>query len=103
MKEKEYAPLVVTQVEVHVFNDGVFKSKMKGLAKVVINDQIVLRCLRITEGANGLYVGYPNDPFYRGEEYMTLFFPTTRQLREHIEEVVLSEYHRITVEKRSVI
>ena len=44
------------------------------------------------EGENGLFVGYPNDPFYKGEDFRSICFPMTRQLREHIENCVLEKY-----------
>ena len=34
------------------------------------------------------------DPFYKGEEYRSLVYPVTRQLREHIENCVLEKYQQ---------
>jgi DNA-binding cell septation regulator SpoVG len=59
---------------------------------VVLNDQIVIRGLRVMEGDNGLFVGYPLDPFFKGEELRSLVFPITRALREHIENCVLEKF-----------
>ena len=67
--------------------------KMLGMASIVLNDQLLVRHLRIMEGENGLYVAYPNDPFYKGEDIHSVCFPMTRQLREHIENCVLEKYH----------
>ena len=63
-----------------------------GKASVILNDQFQIRGLRIMEGENGLFVGYPNDPFYKGEDFRSVCFPMTRQLREHIENCVLEKY-----------
>ena len=41
---------------------------------------------------NGMFVGYPLDTFYKGEDYRTVCLPITRQLREHIENCVLEKY-----------
>lgn len=65
---------------------------MKGLASVVLNDQMLIRGLRVMDGENGMFVGYPNDPFYKGEDFRTICSPMTRQLREHIENCVLERY-----------
>lgn len=65
---------------------------IKGLATVVLNDQMLIRGLRVMDGENGMFVGYPNDPFYKGEEFRTICSPVTRQLREHIENCVLERY-----------
>ncbi len=63
-----------------------------GMAEVTLNDQIVVRGLRVMNGSNGLFVGYPADPFYKGEDLRSVCFPVTRQLREHIENCVLEKY-----------
>ena len=65
---------------------------MKALATIVLNDQIQVRGLRVMEGENGMYVGYPIDTFYNGEDFRSICLPITRQLREHIENCVLEKY-----------
>lgn len=90
--------LQVTNVQVFPFKEGANFGRIKGLATIVLNDQIQLRCLRVMDGENGLYVGYPNDPFYKGEDYRSIFLPITRQLREHIENVVLEKFNKAVKE-----
>ena len=84
--------LAVTQVQVFPFKEGPSMGRMKGYATITLNDQFQIRGLRIMEGENGLFVGYPNDPFYKGEDFRSICFPITRQLREHIENCVLEKY-----------
>ena len=84
--------LAVTQVKIFPFKEGPSMGHIKGYAKITLNDQFQIRGLRIMEGENGLFVGYPNDPFYKGEDYCSVCFPITRQLREHIETCVLEKY-----------
>lgn len=95
-KEKETSSafdcLAVTQVQVYPFKETPSMGHVKGMASVVLNDQFQIRGLRIMEGDNGLFVGYPVDPFYKGEDFRSLCFPTTKQLREHIENCVLEKY-----------
>ncbi len=97
--EKKYAKaampfdcLAVTNVQVFPFKEGANLGHMKGLATIVLNDQMQIRGLRVMDGENGLFVGYPNDPFYKGEDYRSICLPITRQLREHIENCVLEKY-----------
>ena len=85
--------LAVTQVQVYPFKEGPSMGHMVGMASVILNDQLQVRGLRIMEGVNGLYVAYPNDPFCKGEDFRSVCFPLTRQLREHIENCVLEKYH----------
>ena len=86
--------LAVTNVEVFPFQEGPRMGHMKGLATVVLNDQLHIRGLRIMEGVNGLFVGYPVDPFFKGEDFQHLVQPMTRALREHIENCVLEKYQQ---------
>lgn len=84
--------LAVTQVQVFPFKEGPSFGHLKAIACIVLNDQFLIRGLRVMEGENGLYVGYPFDPFYKSEEYRSIYTPMSRQLREHIENVVLEKY-----------
>ena len=84
--------LAVTQVQVFPFKEGPSMGHLLGLASIVLNDQLQVRGLRIMDGVNGLYVAYPNDPFYKGEDFRSVCSPMTRQLREHIENCVLEKY-----------
>ena len=86
---QQFDCLAVTQVQ--VFKEGPFTGKMLAKASIVLNDQFQIRGLRIMEGENGLFVGYPNDPFYKGD-FRSICFPMKRQLREHIENCVLEKY-----------
>ena len=86
--------LAVTEVQVFPFNEGASMGHMKGLATVVLNDQLLIRGLRIMEGEFGLFVGYPVDPFFKGDDFRHLVQPMARQLREHIENCVLEKYQQ---------
>lgn len=89
----EWDCLAVTSVQVYPFKEGPSLGHIKGLATIVLNDQIQIRGLRVMEGDNGLFVGYPLDPFFKGEDFRSLLVPITRQLREHIENCVLEKYN----------
>lgn len=86
------AGLAVTQCQVYPLKEAI--GKTRAFARVVLNDQLQLTGLRIMDGSMGLFVSYPNDPSYKGEDYRSVFYPITRELREHIEEVVLAEYNK---------
>lgn len=90
--------LAVTNVQVFPFKEGPSLGHIKALASIVLNDQMLIRGLRVMEGENGLFVGYPCDPFYKGEDFRSLCNPITRQLREHIENCVLEKYQASIVE-----
>lgn len=95
--EKEFECLKVTNVQVFPFKEGMI-GRLKGLANVVLNGQLSLRGLRVVDSVNGLYVGYPIDPFFKGEEFRSMYVPVTRALREEIENAILEEYAKVLKE-----
>lgn len=92
--EQKFDCLSVTHVEVFPFIEGPKMGHMKGLATVVLNDQLHIRGLRIMDGENGLFVCYPVDPFFKGDDFRHLVNPITRELREHIENCILEKYQQ---------
>lgn len=97
-ESQQFDCLAVTQVQVFPFRDGQNLGHFKGVASVVLNDQLHIRGLRVMDGENGLFVGFPIDPFYKGEDFQSVVFPITKQLREHIENCVLEKYqHELDV------
>ena len=84
--------LAITDVEVKVFPSLPGADHIKGVAQIVLNDQMIIRGLRIMDGTSGLFVSYPIDPFFKGESFQFLVNPITRHLREHIENYMLKKY-----------
>jgi len=81
--------LEITNVTVYpVFNEG----KLKAFARICLNDALQLTSLRVYQGTNGLFVSYPNDPNYKGDDYKQLFYPITREFREIVEKTILDKY-----------
>ena len=91
MKESNLNGLKVTQVQVYPFQ-GETMGYTKGLASVVLNDVLLIRGLRVMEGQNGLFLAYPIDPFYKGEDFRAILEPCNSDLREYIESCVLEKY-----------
>lgn len=90
----------VTKVDVYPFNEGAYIGNVKAIANIVLNDQIQVRGLRVMDGECGLFVGYPTDPFYKGEGFRNIVFPITSELRHHIEKSVLEKYDEATKETK---
>ena len=87
IKPREKGTYRCTNVQVFQVKEPT--GKTRALARVVLDDQMQLTGLRVIGGTNGLFVSYPNDPSYKGDDYKSLFFPVTRELRDHIEECVI--------------
>lgn len=90
----------VTKVDVYPFKSVAHVGRIRAIAKIVLNDQIQVRGLRVMDGENGLFVGYPIDPFYKGEDFRNIVFPITEELRHHIEKRVLEKYDEATKEAK---
>lgn len=88
MKNSAFDCLAVTSVT--IFPVGNVTDRTLATASVVINDQLFIRGIRVCQGENGLYVGYPQVSSNGIPRAAT--FPVTRQLREHIENCVLEKY-----------
>ena len=90
----------VTKVDVYPLKEGINMGHFKAIANIVLNDQIQVRGLRVMDCENGLFVGYPVDPFYKGEGFRNIVFPITSELRHHIEKSVLEKYDEATKEAK---
>lgn len=84
--------LAVTAVTIEKYEGD--NGKIKALATVVLNEQFQVRGLRIIDGSQGLFVGYPIDGDESGDGYRSIAFPVNRTLRQHIENCVLERYQR---------
>jgi stage V sporulation protein G len=85
--------MFVTACQVFIL-ESILGTKTRALCRLILNDQFQLTGLRIVDGANNLFVAYPNDPNYKGEDYSSLMYPITRELRDHIEYVLLNAYYK---------
>jgi stage V sporulation protein G len=81
----------VTKVQIEFVNG----EKVIGLARIEIDSELVLTNLRVIKGTNGLFVSYPVDTSYRGDDYRSVFYPKSRELREYIQETVFAEYAKM--------
>ncbi len=82
--------LAVTNVQVYPIKESL--GKTRAFARVVVNDQLQPTGLRVMDGSNGLFVSYPNDPSYKGEDYRSIYYPLTKEFREHVEHCVLEKF-----------
>jgi stage V sporulation protein G len=83
--------LKVTHTDVFI-NKTKLNLKVKATAKIVLNSQLRLSNLKLVEGINGLFVGYPSDSV--DDEYNDIFYPLSPDLRTAIDDAVISEYER---------
>jgi len=95
-KEKDktfFDVLTCSNVQVYPIKEPM--GKTKAMARVTINEQLQLVGLRVVDGINGFFVSYPLDPHNKSEDYHSIYYPITKELREHIEQCVLEKYQEV--------
>jgi stage V sporulation protein G len=86
---------IVTKVRIFPFKEGPNLGHLKGFATIEMFGAISIRGLRIMEGSDEgeYFVGFPIDPFYKGEDYRHVVEPLNENVRQAINHAVLSKYH----------
>lgn len=68
-------------------------SKAKAVANVTVNDEFVIKGIKVYDGANGLFASMPSRKI--GGEYQDIVFPITKEAREQINNAVLETYGKL--------
>lgn len=68
-------------------------SKAKAVATVTVNDEFVLKGIKVFEGENGLFASMPSRKV--GNDYQEVMFPITKEAREQLNNAVLESYGRL--------
>ena len=66
-------------------------SKLRAFVDLSIGDSLVVKGFKVVEGQEGLFVSMPSQPGKDGKWYESAF-PTTKEKRKEISEVILSAY-----------
>lgn len=69
---------------------------LKATAEVTLNGAFMIHSMRVMDGLDGLYVGYPLEKEPRPDGNRVVCFPINKDLRIEIENRVLEEYQRVT-------
>ena len=91
--------LNVTKVQVFPFKENPSLGPVKGLASIEIEGAIRIRGIKIIKPANSdeLVVGYPLDPFYKGEEYKNLVSFIDPYLKAEIDKQIIDRFKFVTI------
>lgn len=96
----EYPDTVVSSIKLSPHTKQDKNDRTLALADVVLNDNFIVRGLRIVDGENGMFVGYPKDT--HNPDALVHCSPITRRVRENIENAVLTEFLRFDKALRNV-
>lgn len=89
--QKKYPCLKVTSVFIHTINDD--REFIRGVASIILNNQLLLQRVYIIKGLNGSRVLFELKS-YGMEHYCFGYVPLTDELRNHIATSVLKAYKK---------
>lgn len=79
----------VTNVTINKISQ--YNSNMKGLATIILDDQIAIHNIRIIEGNNGLFIAMPSRKS-ADDKYYDVVHPITQESREIISTAIIQKY-----------
>jgi len=98
-----YLMLNISQVRIYPFETGSLGGQTRAYAEIIVDDCLVIKGLRIVEGAGGgLFVAFPSQRGRSGR-YHDLVVPLDASTREYIRTTVIEAFkqeHR-TIQFRS--
>jgi len=85
---------IISNVTVHPIKQPVGKSV--AFVRMTIDECLQLNNMRLVNGANGLFISFPNDPSYKGDDYKSIYYPITKAMRDEIETLAINKYNEMT-------
>jgi len=84
----------ITDIKVYPFKNS--DGKVKAFAQIVLNGSLKISGIKVIEGENGLFIGYPAEKSKDGK-YFDIVHPVTREGKNFIQDVVLANYEKALV------
>ncbi len=79
----------ITSVNVRKINKE--NSRMKGVASVLLDNEFIVRDIRIIDGDNGLFIAMPSKPKKDGG-YRDVAHPISQEVRDKFSKAILEAY-----------
>ncbi|MBS4201481.1 septation regulator SpoVG [Bacillus sp. FJAT-49732] len=70
------------------------EGRMRAIASITLDNEFVVHDIRVIDGNNGLFVAMPSKRTPDGE-FRDIAHPINSNTRSKIQDVVLTEYHRL--------
>ena len=77
----------ITEIRITLRDDD----KLRAFASITLDDSLVIRGLKVIEGANGMFVAMPSRQRKDGS-YQDVAHPINRETREWLENMVIGAY-----------
>ena len=66
-------------------------SKLRGMATIILDDQIAIHNIRIIEGNRGLFIAMPSRKI-DDDKYEDIVHPITNDFRNKTQDIILKQY-----------
>lgn len=80
----------ITKVNIYKISG---KDSLKAFASINIDDELVVKNLKVVEGKKGLFVSYPAEKGNDGEYYDQVY-PLNKDTRDYISETIIEAYEK---------
>jgi len=92
--EDKFGPISIAEQKVDITEIKIYKiknpkGKVKAFASITLNDSFVIKDIKIIEGSNGLFIGWPSRRVKEGK-YKKVVYPVKK--KKEIEEAILNKY-----------
>jgi stage V sporulation protein G len=74
------------------------KDSLRAMASCKIAGAVFLNGIRVVEGSKGLFISMPSRKDKSGE-YQDVYYPANREIRQQLQENVLSRYQEMTLQQ----
>ena len=81
--------LKITDIQITPFEE---KGKVVGFAKVTFNEDLCVGSVKIINGTNGLFVGFPSMKKKDSKEYYDIVYPTSKEARKRISDEIIDAF-----------
>lgn len=79
--------------KVNIYKVEINNSNLRAFASINIDDELVIKNIKVVEGKKGLFVSYPAEKGSDGEYYDQVY-PLNKETRDYIEETILEAYEK---------
>lgn len=86
---------LVSNLKITAFNDTKGSGNLKAFASGLFGGVLYCTGLKIMDGKHGLFVGYPSRKD-KNDKYLDIAFPVDKATGKQIQEIILTEYQRVT-------
>ena len=79
--------------KVNIYKVEINNSNLRAFASINIDDELVIKNIKVVEGKKSLFVSYPSEKGSDGVYYDQVY-PLNKETRDYIEETIIEAYEK---------